>query len=179
MRWVACLHLEILISPITFHKRTKKTVLTNEKYEGSIITSIPWLTEAAITSSCRSSHSCDLCQLLSNLACSQCCDTQLLWISVDDWDKANNIKCWVLKIEVLLVCTCQILLMHLFYVQSGKTVKKEVASFERKAVLSISENSSDTELGNKNTLLSKCVFEMHLGIFPLSHANGICNVFKE
>lgn len=173
-----CLHLEILISPVTFHKRTKTTLSTNEKFEGSIITGIPWLTEAAITSSCRSSHSCNPCQLFSNLACSQYCDTQFLWISVDDWDKANNIKCWILKIEILLVCTCQILLMHLIYVQSGKTVKKEVASFEREAVLSISENNPDRELVNKNTLLSKCVLKCTWAFF-LCHTQIVFAMFSE
>lgn len=68
--------------------------------------------------------------------------------------------------------------MHLFYVQSGKMVKKEVASFKREAALSISENSPDTELGNKNTLLSKCMFETCLGVFSSSHTNSICDVFN-
>lgn len=68
--------------------------------------------------------------------------------------------------------------MHLFCVQSGKTVKKEVASFKREAALSISENSPDTEPGNKNTLLTECMFEACLGIFSSSHTNSISDVFN-
>lgn len=69
--------------------------------------------------------------------------------------------------------------MHLFYVPSGKMVKEEVASFKREAVLSVSENSPGRELGIKNTLLRKCMFETCLGIFSMSHTNSICNVFNE
>lgn len=68
--------------------------------------------------------------------------------------------------------------MHLFYVESGKIVKEEVASFKREAAFSISENSPDTELGNKNTLLSKCLLEMRLGTFSSSHTSSMCCFLK-
>lgn len=87
-------------------------------------------------------------------------------------------KRWVLKTELLSLRTCQILLMHLFYVPSGKMVKKEVASFKREAALSVSENSPYTELGNKNTLASKCMFETCSGMFSSSHTNSMGNVLK-
>lgn len=65
-----------------------------------------------------------------------------------------------------------------FYVQSGTAVEKEVASFKREAALSVSENSPDTELGNENTLLSKCMFETCLGMFSSSHTDSIRDVFN-
>jgi len=68
--------------------------------------------------------------------------------------------------------------MHLFYVESGKIVKEEVASFKREAAFSISENNPETELGNKNTLLSKCLLEMRLGTFSSSHTSSMCCILR-
>lgn len=39
---------------------------------------------------------------------------------------------------------CQLLLVHLFYVQSGKKIKKDVANFERDTMFSVSQNNSNT-----------------------------------
>lgn len=64
--------------------------------------------------------------------------------------------------------------MHLFYAESGKAVKEEVAGVKREAAFSVSENSPDTELGNKNTLPSKRLLEMSWGSFFIT-THQVCS----
>lgn len=163
VRWAVCLPLEILISPVTVPKRTKETKKPRELWRKCYSRHL---------SAIRDSY----CPSLGPLASADPANPawhglgSAPWYSVGLsqscwWDKANYVKCLVLKAELLLLWACQILLMHLFYAESGKAVKEEVAGVKREAAFSVSENSPDTELGNKNTLPSKRLLEMSWGSF--------------